>query len=64
LVDALDTAAQANPKQSLERWLQESEQQLPKLAKSLYPQLADQNLQHPSLLDFSVGTTSNPNPAP
>jgi WD40 repeat protein len=53
LVEALDTAAQANPKQSLERWLHESEQQLPKLAKSLYPQLADQNLQHPSLLDFS-----------
>jgi WD40 repeat protein len=64
LVDALDTVAQANPKQSLVRWLQETERQLPKLAKSLYPQLADENVQHPSLLDFSKETTSNTNPAP
>jgi hypothetical protein len=64
LVDALDTVAQANPKQSLERWLQDTERQLPKLAKSLYPQLADENVQHPSLLDFSKETTSNTNPAP
>ena len=61
LVDALDTVAQANPQQSLERWLQDTERQLPKLAKTLYPQLADENVQHPSLLNFSIGTTSKPN---
>jgi WD40 repeat protein len=64
LVDALDTVAQANPMHSLERWLQDTERQLPKLAKSLYPQLADENVQHPSLLNFSTETTSNANPTP
>jgi WD40 repeat protein len=53
LVDALDSVAQVNHQHSLQRWLQDTERQLPKLAKSLYPYLTDENLQHPSLLDFS-----------
>lgn len=64
LVDVLDTVAQANHQQSLQRWLQDTERQLPKLAKSLYPHLADENLQHPSLLDFSNEVISNVNSAP
>ena len=64
LVHALDSVAQVNHQQSLQRWLQNTERQLPKLAKSLYPHLADENLQHPSLLDFSNEVTSNVNSAP
>jgi hypothetical protein len=64
LVDALDSVAQVNHQQSLQRWLQDTERQLPKLAKSLYPHLTDENLQHPSLLDFSNEVTSNVNSAP
>jgi len=56
LVDALEAVAQGNPKQTFEQWLQGTEQQLPKLAKQLYPTLKEEEVQLPLLLDFAKKT--------
>jgi WD40 repeat protein len=56
LVDALESVAEGNPQQTLEQWLQDSEQQLPKTAKQLYPMLKGEGVQLPVLLDFRKGT--------
>jgi hypothetical protein len=53
LVDALEKAAEANPQHKLEQWLHDAEQQLPIIAKKLYPSLNDDSVQTPVLLDFA-----------
>jgi WD40 repeat protein len=61
LVDALEDIAKGNPQQTLEQWLQGTEQQLPIAAKQLYPALRKEDVQLPVLLDFSKkarGSTS------
>jgi WD40 repeat protein len=58
LIDALETAAQANAEQSLRQWLQQTELQLPTLAKQLYPTLKDEDVQIPLLLDFARTPTN------
>jgi WD40 repeat protein len=65
LVDAVETAAKANPQHTLEQWLYDTEQQLPITVRKLYPTLKEEDVQLPVLLDFakktnittSVGTT-------
>jgi hypothetical protein len=56
LVDALQTAAKANPDKSLVEWVHDTEQQLPTTAKRLYPALKEGDIQTPLLLDFSKET--------
>ncbi len=56
LVDALETVAKANPQQTLEQWLEGTEQQLPITAKRLYPALKEEDVQLPVLLDFTKNT--------
>jgi hypothetical protein len=53
LVDALETVEKANPQNTLEQWLQATEQQLPITAKRLYPTLRQEDAQTPVLLDFA-----------
>jgi WD40 repeat protein len=53
LVDALEDIAKGNPQQTLEQWLQGTEQQLPQVAKQLYPALKEDDVQIPLLLDFA-----------
>jgi hypothetical protein len=57
LVDALETVAKTNPQNTLEQWLQDTEQQLPTTAKRLYPTLRDNEVQLPVLLDFATRRT-------
>jgi hypothetical protein len=53
LVDTFETVIQANPRAGLEGWLRDTEQQLPTTVKNLYPQLNDETVQRPVLLDFA-----------
>jgi WD40 repeat protein len=53
LVDALEEAAGANPQPTLGQWLRKAEQQLPIIAKRLYPTLKEEQIQLPVLLDFA-----------
>jgi hypothetical protein len=53
LVDALETIARQNAQHSLEEWLHEVEEQLPRTAKQLYPGLKEEDSQLPVLLDFA-----------
>ena len=52
LLDALEKSAESNPQGSMEQWLQEVQQQLPRVAKQLYPTLKSDDLPTPELLDF------------
>jgi hypothetical protein len=52
LVDALETVARANPDHTLEQWLQGTEQQVPVIARVLYPAIKIEAVQRPLLLDF------------
>jgi WD40 repeat protein/tetratricopeptide (TPR) repeat protein len=56
LVDALENVATGNPQETLEQWLQGTEQQLPITAKRLYPALKEESVQLPLLLDFAKKT--------
>ena len=53
LVDALETVARAHPEQSTEQWIRGIEQQLPAMARQLYPALTKEDVQVPVLLDFA-----------
>jgi WD40 repeat protein len=64
LVDALETVAQANPQNTLEQWLQKTEEQLPVTAEQLYPNLKHDDLQLPVLLDFARNDMVNEPNAP
>ena len=56
LVDALETAAKANPDKSFLEWLHETKQQLPLLTSQLYPAMKEADIQIPVLLDFTNET--------
>jgi hypothetical protein len=62
LVDALEkTAAGDSSKPDVGRWLRDTEQQLPVIARQLYPALKEGEIQLPVLLDFARrGTGSRP----
>ena len=53
LVDALETVSKENPQQSLEHWLHGLEEELPRTAKRLHPELKEEDAQVPVLLDFA-----------
>jgi WD40 repeat protein len=53
LVVALETIASANPKWTLAELLKGTEQELPQVMKRLYPQMSEDEVQLPELLDFS-----------
>jgi hypothetical protein len=54
-MDAIESASEANPSESLIELIHEAEQQLPSIAKQLYPTLGNE-FQIPLLLDFSRET--------
>ncbi len=54
LVEALETVAHANPQQTLAEWLKGAERQLPITMKQLYPEVREDDLQLPLLLDFGA----------
>jgi len=56
LEDALEAVAQANPQATVQQWLHDAEQQLPVIAKQLYPALKEEDVQLPVLLDFARKT--------
>ena len=53
LVDALETIGNNNSKQSLRQLLHAVEEQLPRTAQQLYPNLKQEDVQSPVLLDFT-----------
>jgi hypothetical protein len=53
LVVALETIASANPNWTLAELLKGTEQELPQVMKRLYPQMSEDEVQLPELLDFS-----------
>ncbi|HEY1984085.1 MAG TPA: WD40 repeat domain-containing protein [Terracidiphilus sp.] len=50
---ALETVASANPQSTLAQWMKGTEQELPRIMKRLYPEMAEDTMQLPELLDFS-----------
>jgi WD40 repeat protein len=59
LVEALERIAKVNPQGSLGQWLKKIEQQLPIIARELYPDFKEEDVQIPLLLNFAKkeGTT-------
>jgi len=53
LVVALETMAAANPKWTLAELMKGTEQELPRVMKRLYPEMRENEVQLPELLDFS-----------
>jgi len=56
LVDTLQALAKANPDESIVDWVHEAQQRLPEIARTLYPELREDDIQVPFLLDFSRET--------
>lgn len=54
LMEALETVARTKPLQTLGEWLKGAELQLPITMKQLYPEVREDNLQLPLLLDFGA----------
>jgi WD40 repeat protein len=54
LVEALVSAATEQRAADIENWLKLAEEQLPRRAAELYPEISSDDLQLPELLDFSV----------
>jgi WD40 repeat protein len=62
LVEALRTADQGRPDQSIDQWLRATESQLPQRAQELYPELKEDDLQLPELMDFANRNTAASGP--
>lgn len=56
LVETLQALAKANTEETIVDWLHEAQQRLPEIAMKLYPNLKQNDLQVPLLLDFSRET--------
>jgi WD40 repeat protein len=54
LVEALQSASQGQQDQSIADWLKATELVLPQKVRLLYPELKEDNLQLPELMDFAV----------
>jgi len=52
LMEALKTAYQDQSDMSIEKWLRATERQLPQNARHIYPELKEDDIQFPELMDF------------
>jgi hypothetical protein len=55
LVQAMEEEAKAHPQEALGDWLRETARRVPVLARGLYPERGDADLQVPELFDFAPG---------